>query len=94
VSGASELLGFAPCYSANEGRAIFVVSLEVAEKTLKTRRNSSFDAGSEIVGEIMVAFSGKPRSKPEWDPCEHWGFLPPNPCLEFAEVFFGLGVDT
>jgi hydrogenase expression/formation protein HypE len=59
VSGVSELLGLDPLYSANEGKTIVVVPSNMAEKTLKILKKSSYGTAAAIVGTITEEFSGK-----------------------------------
>ncbi len=59
VSGVSELLGLDPLYSANEGKAVFVVPAAQAEKALKILKKSPYGEGSAVIGEIVVGFQGK-----------------------------------
>jgi hydrogenase expression/formation protein HypE len=59
VSGVSELLGLDPLYSANEGKAVFVVPVEQAEKALKILKKSPYGHNAAIIGSIVDDFPGK-----------------------------------
>jgi hydrogenase expression/formation protein HypE len=59
VSGVAELLGLDPLYSANEGKAVIVVSSDQAEKALKILRKSSQGRDAAIIGSIVDDFPGK-----------------------------------
>jgi len=59
VSGVSELLGLDPLYSANEGKAVFVVPADQAEKALKILKKSPYGREAKIIGSIVGDFPGK-----------------------------------
>ncbi len=59
VFGVSELLGLDPLYSANEGKAVFVVPSDQAEKALEILKKSTGGENSSIIGSIVADFSGK-----------------------------------
>lgn len=59
VSGVSELLGLDPLYSANEGKAVFVVPEEQSETALKILKKSSYGRGAAIIGSIVADYPGK-----------------------------------
>ena len=59
VSGVSELLGLDPLYSANEGKAVFVVPSDQAEKALKILKKSPYGREAQIIGSIVSDFPGK-----------------------------------
>ena len=53
VNGICEILGFDPLFLANEGKAMFVVHPDDAEKTLEIMRQNSLGIDSKIIGEIV-----------------------------------------
>ena len=59
VAGVSELLGLDPLYSANEGKAVFVVPVNEAENALKLLKNTTCGQGAKIIGGIVDDFAGK-----------------------------------
>jgi len=59
VSGVAELLGLDPLYSANEGKAVFVVPAEQAGNALKFLKKSPYGCGATIIGSIEADFPGK-----------------------------------
>jgi hydrogenase expression/formation protein HypE len=59
VSGVSELLGLDPLYSANEGKAVFVVPSGQADKALKILKKSPYGRDAVIIGSIVGDFPGK-----------------------------------
>lgn len=52
VAGICELLGFDPLYMANEGKAIFVVGKDDADKLISEMRNDALGTESKIIGEV------------------------------------------
>lgn len=58
VKGICELLGFDPLYVANEGKVIFVVSSEDAEKVVETLRKNEYGKEASIIGEILEDHKG------------------------------------
>ncbi len=59
VLGVSELLGLDPLYSANEGKAVFVVPAEQAGSAISFLRQSSFGHEAAIIGSIAAEYPGK-----------------------------------
>lgn len=59
VCGVAELLGLDPLYSANEGKAIFVVPAEAVEKTLEILKKSTYGKNSGVIGTVSGDFLGK-----------------------------------
>ena len=59
VSGVSELLGLDPLYSANEGKAVFVVPADQADAALNILQNSPFGRDAAVIGSIAADFPGK-----------------------------------
>jgi hydrogenase expression/formation protein HypE len=59
VSGVAELLGLDPLYSANEGKAVFVVPPEQADKALKILKKSPYGRDAAVIGSIAGDFPGK-----------------------------------
>jgi hydrogenase expression/formation protein HypE len=59
VEGISEILGLDPLYSANEGKALMVVSPEEAASALRVLRNHPHGRHAQIIGEITGDFPGK-----------------------------------
>jgi len=58
VKGICELLGFDPLYVANEGKVIFVVSSEDAEKVMETLHKNEYGKDASIIGEISEDHNG------------------------------------
>ena len=58
VRGFCELLGYDPLHLANEGKALFVVSSDTAEKIVKILRTNPKGEDAEIIGEITDKFKG------------------------------------
>jgi len=54
VNGICEILGFDPLYLANEGKVMFVIHPDDAEKTLEIIKKNSLGIDSEIIGEIVT----------------------------------------
>ena len=59
VKGMCELLGFDPFYVANEGKIIFVVAEEDAEKVLEAMKQDEAGEESAIIGTITEEHKGK-----------------------------------
>ncbi len=59
VKGMCELLGFDPFYVANEGKIIFVVAAEDAEKVLEAMKQDDAGKESAIIGTITEEHPGK-----------------------------------
>ena len=59
VSGVSELLGLDPLYSANEGKAVFVVRADEAENAVKILKKSPHGGRAAIIGTVSADFPGK-----------------------------------
>lgn len=59
VKYACEILGIDPLYSANEGKALLVVSDEMAQEILMELRNINIFSNSKIIGEVTEEFSSK-----------------------------------
>jgi len=59
VSGVSELLGLDPLYSANEGKAVFVVPAEQAQNALKILKKWPYGQDAAIIGAIVADFARK-----------------------------------
>lgn len=58
VRGACEVLGFDPCYVANEGRFIVVVAKPDADRTLAVLRGFAVSDGAVRIGEVSEAPAG------------------------------------
>jgi len=54
VNGICEILGFDPLYLANEGKVMFVIHPDDAEKTLEIIKKNSLGIDSKIIGEIVT----------------------------------------
>ncbi len=54
VNGICEILGFDPLYLANEGKVMFVIHPDDAEKTLEIIKKNSLGIDSKIIGEIVA----------------------------------------
>ena len=52
LAGICELLGFDPLYIANEGKVVFVVAADAAEKLLRTLRSHQNGQDATIIGTI------------------------------------------
>lgn len=61
VASVCEMLGFDPVYLANEGKAVVVVSDEVADDALKMLRRHKLGKNAAEVGEIEKLDEGGPR---------------------------------
>lgn len=59
VSGVSELLGLDPLYSANEGKAVFVVPAEQVDNALKILKKALYGRDATAIGSITDAYPGK-----------------------------------
>lgn len=59
VSSFCDLLGFDPLYVANEGKAIFFVRPEDAEKALKAMQNHPLGKDARIIGKVTPDEAGK-----------------------------------
>ena len=55
VQSACELLGFDPVYVANEGKAIFLVAPEAAERVLDALRAHPLGRGAARIGQVTAA---------------------------------------
>ncbi len=58
VKGACEILGFDPLYIANEGKVIFFVAEEDAQKVIETLRLHSLGKDAAIIGLVTKEHSG------------------------------------
>lgn len=65
VRGMCELLGFDPFYVANEGKVIFVVDKNDADKALALLKKDPFGKNASIIGEVVDAHHGKTVLKTE-----------------------------
>lgn len=61
VRGLCEILGFDPCYVANEGRFVCFVPARDAERALAILRSCSFGAEATIIGTVK---DGSPKQRP------------------------------
>ena len=59
VRGMCELLGFDPLYVANEGKVVFVVASEDADKVIEVLKRNEFGFESAIIGEVVDEHQGK-----------------------------------
>jgi hydrogenase expression/formation protein HypE len=59
VAGVSELLGLDPLYSANEGKAVFVVAADQAEAAVALLKQSPYGRHAAIIGAIAAEYPGK-----------------------------------
>lgn len=59
VKYACEILGIDPLYSANEGKALLVVSDEMAQDILSELRKINIFSSSKIIGEVTKEFASK-----------------------------------
>jgi len=59
VRGLEELLGLDPLYSANEGKALFVVPAEEAQKALERLRAEPLGEKAAVIGEVTEEHAGK-----------------------------------
>jgi len=59
VRGLEDLLGLDPLYSANEGKALFVVPPDEAGKALSVLRGAALGERAEVIGEITQPHAGK-----------------------------------
>ncbi len=59
VKYACEILGIDPLYSANEGKALMVVSNEKVQEILSELRNINIFSNSKVIGEVTEEFSSK-----------------------------------
>ena len=59
VAGVCEILGLDPLYSANEGKAVLIVSSGEAENIVKEMRKFPEGADAEVIGEVDTDFPGK-----------------------------------
>jgi hydrogenase expression/formation protein HypE len=58
VKGMCELLGFDPLYVANEGKVVFVVGHEDADKVLNVLKKNEHGKNSSVIGEISSSHPG------------------------------------
>ncbi|GAI35246.1 unnamed protein product [marine sediment metagenome] len=59
VSSICEILGFDPLYLANEGKVIFIVKEEEADKLLAMARAHPLGKKSQIIGKVVPGPKGK-----------------------------------
>lgn len=59
VCGVAELLGLDPLYSANEGKAVFVIPEDQADKALEILRKTAHGRDAAIIGTVSAGFPGK-----------------------------------
>jgi len=59
VMSVCEMLGFDPLYLANEGKVIFIIEEEEAEKLLTIARTHSLGKESQIIGKVVSEPKGK-----------------------------------
>lgn len=59
VMGACELLGIDPLYSANEGKAILVVSKNISSEIIDDLRKIDIFKNSSIIGEVTKEYTSK-----------------------------------
>ena len=59
VAGFCGILGLDPLYAANEGKVIFIVKKENADKLLAVMRTDKHGKDAAIIGEITAEFPGK-----------------------------------
>jgi len=55
----SEMLGFDPLYLANEGKVVFIVEANQAQKILKLLQSHSLGKESKIIGRVVAEPKGK-----------------------------------
>lgn len=79
VAGVSELLGLDPLYSANEGKAIFVVPAAMAEATVGILKKSPQGGDAAIIGNITDGFPGKTVLETEMGTLRTLGILASDP---------------
>jgi len=79
VEGVTELLGLDPLYSANEGKAIFVIDGSSAEKALKILRKHPLGKNSEVIGTVTEEFPGKTVLETGMGTCRTLGILTSDP---------------
>ena len=79
VLGVSELLGLDPLYSANEGKAVFVVPAESAEKAVEILKQSKTGQQAKIIGEIVGEHAGKAVLETEMETLRTLGILASDP---------------
>ena len=79
VAGVSELLGLDPLYSANEGKAVFVVPAGAAEETVEILKKSPEGGDAAIIGTISDGFSGKTVLQTEMGTLRTLGILASDP---------------
>ncbi len=59
VRGACEILGFDPLYVANEGKALIIVTRDLAEQVLAVLRAHPLGTHAAIIGEVVADHPGK-----------------------------------
>lgn len=58
VKGLCEVLGFDPCYLANEGKILFVAGADESDKVLNILRSNPLGKRSSVIGEIVAVGNG------------------------------------
>ncbi len=79
VAGVSELLGLDPLYSANEGKAVFVVPAGMAEATVGILKKSPQGGDAAIIGTVTDGFPGKTVLQTEMGTLRTLGILASDP---------------
>ncbi len=59
VAGVCEILGLDPLYSANEGKAVLIVSSGEADNIVKEMKKFPEGVDAEVIGEVDTDFPGK-----------------------------------
>lgn len=59
AKGASDILGIDLLYSANEGKAVIIVSEDVADEIVAKLRNTSIGKNAAVIGEVVDYEKGK-----------------------------------
>ncbi len=79
VSGVSELLGLDPLYSANEGKAVFVVASDQSDEALRILNQSPCGRHAAIIGSITADYPGKTVLRTSMDTLRTVGMLASDP---------------
>ncbi|VGO14663.1 Hydrogenase isoenzymes formation protein HypE [Pontiella desulfatans] len=79
VAGVSELLGLDPLYSANEGKAVLVVSASAAAAVLDVLKQSPYGRDAAVVGSIVADYPGKTVLNTEMGTLRTLGILASDP---------------
>jgi hydrogenase expression/formation protein HypE len=79
VMGVSEILGIDPLYSANEGKALFVVRADEAQAALAIMKNHPLGIDAAIIGEVTPSYAGKLVIKTKLGTLRTMGMLAADP---------------